>query len=90
MAKLTLRTVKEKTCEDKENKKDKEETILSPTNQQQNEKIKSPVTPGSFKNLKQQKLSFAEFTKTEVNPPAAKEKLTPPPPKKRRRSTAET
>ena len=90
MAKLTVRAVKEKTHEEKENKMGKEETILSPSKQQQKESLKSPATPGRFKNLKQQKLSFAEYTKTEVNSPAVKENLTPPPTKKRRRNTAET
>lgn len=89
MAKLTIRAVKEKTHQEKENKTEKEETVLSPSKQQQKESLKSPVTPGSFKNLKQQKLSFAEYTKTEVNSPAVKENLTPPPTKKRRRSIAE-
>ena len=89
MAKLTLRTVKEKSCKDKENKKDKEGTVLSPTQKLQNDALKSPVTPGSFKNLKQQKLSFAECEKTEVCPADENDKITPPP-KKRRRSSAET
>ena len=88
MAKLTLRTVKVKVSEDKENKKGKEETILSPT-QPQNDGIKSPVTPGNFKNLKQQKLSFSECEKTDASPPTATEKMTQPPAKKRKRSTAE-
>lgn len=90
MAKLTIRAVKEKTHQEKEKKTEKEETVLSPSKQQQKESLKSPVTPGSFKNLKQQKLSFVEYTKTEVNSPAVKENLTPPPTKKRRRSIAET
>ena len=90
MAKLTLRTVKEKSREDKENKKSKEETTLSPTQQPQEEDLQSPDTPGNFRNLKQQKLNFTQCTKTEFSPPAAKENMTPPPAKKRRRSTAET
>jgi len=90
MAKLTLRTVKEKSREDKENKKSREETTLSPTQQPQEEDLQSPDTPGNFRNLKQQKLNFTQCTKTEFSPPAAKENMTPPPAKKRRRSTAET
>ena len=90
MAKLTLRTVKEKSFEDKENKKSKEETTLSPTHQPQKEDLESPDTPGNFRNLKQQKLSFTQCTKTEFSPPTAQENLTPPPAKKRRRRTAET
>lgn len=84
MAKLTLRTVKEKTCEDKENKYHGEETVLSPTH-------KVPITPsGNFKNLKQQKLNFVECVKAEAIPPTVTETMTPPPTKKRRRSNAET
>lgn len=90
MAKLTLRAVKEKACGDKENKKQgKEGTVLSPTQKLQNEILKSPVTPGNFKNLKQQKLSFADYERTEVSPENATDKITPPP-KKRKQSTAET
>ena len=90
MAKLTLRAVKEKGCDDKENKKQgKEGTALLPTQNLQNDTLKSPVTPGNFKNLKQQKLSFAEYERTEVCPENATDKITPPS-KKRKQSTAET
>lgn len=89
MAKLTLRTVKEKSCEDKENKNGKEEAVLS-TQQPQKDGVKSPVTPGGFNNLKQQKLNFTECEKTKARPPAAKEQITSPPPKKRRWSSTET
>ena len=89
MAKLTLRAVKEKACVDKENKKDREGTVLSPTQKLQNDTLNSPVTPGNFKNLKQQKLSFAEYERTEVCPESATDKITPPS-KKRKQSTAET
>ncbi|KAL9952890.1 hypothetical protein ACROYT_G040218 [Oculina patagonica] len=89
MAKLTLRTVKEKSCHDKENKKGKEGTVLSPTQEPQKDALKSPVTPGNFKNLKQQKLSFVDCEGTEACPETAKDKITPPS-KKRRRSNAET
>lgn len=89
MAKLTLRAVKEKACGDKENKKDKEGTALSPTQKLQNDILKSPVTPGNFKNLKQQKLSFTEYERTEVCHENATDKITPPS-KKRKQSTAET
>ena len=91
MAKLTLRTVKQKTCEDKENKYHKEETVLSPTHKVQKDSVKSPITPsGNFKNLKQQKLNFVECGKAEASPPTVTETMTPPPTKKRRRSNAET
>lgn len=91
MAKLTLRTVKAKTCEDKENKYNKEETVLSPTHKVQKDSVKSPITPsGNFKNLKQQKLSFVECGKAEAIPPTVTETMTPPPTKKRRRSNTET
>lgn len=91
MAKLTLRTVKAKTCEDKENKYNKEETVLSPTHKVQKDCVKSPITPsGNFKNLKQQKLSFVECGKAEAIPPTVTETMTPPPTKKRRRSNTET
>ena len=89
MAKLTLRTVKEKSCNGKENKNSKEGTVLSPTQEPQKCDLTSPVTPGNFKNLKQQKLSFAECERTEVCPETAKDKITPPS-RKRRRSNAET
>ena len=89
MAKLTLRAVKEKSCENKENKKSKEVTVLSPSQELQNHTLKSPVTPGNFKNLKQQKLSFAECERTENSSETAKDKITPPS-KKRRRSIVET
>ena len=92
MAKLTLRTVKEKTCEDKENKYNKEETVLSPTHKAQTDSVKSPITPsGNFKNLKQQKLNFVECgIKAEASPPTVTETMTPPPTKRRRRSNVET
>jgi len=89
MAKLTLRAVKEKACDDKENKTDKEGTILSPTQKLQSDALNSPVTPGNFKNLRQQKLSFAEYERTEVSLETATDKITPPS-KKRKQSTAET
>lgn len=89
MARLTLRAVKEKACGDKENKKGKEGTVLSPTQKLQKDTLESPVTPGNFKNLKQQKLSFAEYERTEACPENATDKITPPS-KKRRRSSAET
>ena len=91
MAKLTLRTVKQKTCEDKENMYHKEETVLSPTHKVQKDSVKSPITPsGNFKNLKQQKLNFVECGKAEASAPTVTETMTPPPAKKRRRSNVET
>ena len=89
MAKLSLRAVKEKPCGDKENKKGKEGTVLSPTQQLQKDALKSPDTPGNFKNLKQQKLSFSEYERAEVCHENATDKITPPS-KKRKQSPAET
>lgn len=88
MAKLTLRAVKEKAHGDKENRS-KEGTVLSPTQKLQKDMLRSPVTPGNFKNLKQQKLSFAEYERTEDCPENATDKVTPPS-KKRKQSSVET
>ena len=90
MAKLTLRTVKEKCSNEKENKKGRQGTVLSPTQEPQKDSLESPVTPGSFKNLKQQKLNFTECAKTEASPVDSKDNISPPPTKKRRQSRTET
>lgn len=89
MAKLTLRTVNEKCNDEKENKKFCEHAVLSPTQETQRDSSKSPVTPGSLKNLKQQKLNFNECTKMEYSPVEPKDVISPPPTKKRRQSNAD-
>lgn len=90
MAKLILRSEKVKTWNNKENQPGKGETILSPKRQQQKEGNESPVTPGNFENLKQQKLHFAECTKnSEHATSGVKGNRTPVSSKKRRRSNAE-
>ena len=87
MAKLTVKAVKVSFCNDKENMKKKERTVLSPPQQHFDCDIKIPSTPGYFENLKQTKLTFAECGEEEGCP--ASEKMTPPA-KKRRKSIVET
>lgn len=90
MAKLILRTEKILVCDDKENEKSKDGIMQSPIRQQQEEGANSPVTPSSFQNLKQQKLSFAEYTKIQKNDSEVKANKTLVVSKKRRRSNVET
>lgn len=89
MAKLILRSEKVNTCNNKENQPGKDETTLSPKRQIQKEGNRSPVTPGNFEHLKQQKLHFTESTKTEHAMSGVKVNRTPVSSKKRRRSNAE-
>ena len=90
MAKLILRTDKILVCDDKENEKSKDGIMQSPIRQQQEEGANSPFTPSSFQNLKQQKLSFAEYTKIQKNDSEVKANKTLVVSKKRRRSNVET